>query len=163
MGKRGYREWTPTEEARLPHWIGAHPDSEWSWDMRAEEYTRTIRPRTAESLRSKLRQLRKNIRRRRPVRRRQARIAPPGAAKQARKEQQQTREMSPLVTTRVPTPWTHTKGRRVEAGIDQVQRGGQAALAAGASRSPPTTLVDTKSPVRDRALVRSALGRMNTL
>lgn len=163
MGKRGYREWTPTEEARLPHWIGAHPDSEWSWDMRAEEYTRTIRPRTAESLRSKLRQLRKNIRRRRPIRRQQARVAPRGTAKQARKEQQRTREMSPLGTTKVPAPWTHRKDRRIEAGIDQVQGGGRAILAAGASGSPSTTLVDMKSPFRDRALMRPTLGRINTL
>jgi hypothetical protein len=45
MGKRVYREWTPTEEARLPHWIVLHPDSEWSWDMRAKEYSETILPR----------------------------------------------------------------------------------------------------------------------
>ena len=30
MGKRRYREWTPTKEARLLHWMVLHPDSEWS-------------------------------------------------------------------------------------------------------------------------------------
>jgi hypothetical protein len=96
MGKRGYHEWTPTEESK------------------------TIHPRTAESLRSKLRQLRQNIRRRRPVRRRQARIAQVMTAKQARKEQQRTREAPPLATTRVPAHRTHTKFRGIGAGPEQV-------------------------------------------
>ncbi|KAI3098434.1 hypothetical protein CBS147333_9069 [Penicillium roqueforti] len=153
MGKRGYREWTPTEEARLLHWMVLHPDSEWSWDMRAKEYSKTIRPRTAESLRSKLRQLRKNIRRHRPVRRRQARIARGMTAKQARKEQHRTREAPPFATTRVPAHRTHTKFRE-GAGPEQVESGGQAVSTAEPSKSSPMNQVG-KCPVRGRALVRS--------
>ncbi|KAL4918112.1 hypothetical protein BDW62DRAFT_210808 [Aspergillus aurantiobrunneus] len=153
MGKRGYREWTPTEEARLLHWMVLHPDSEWSWDMRAKEYSKTIRPRTAESLRSKLRQLRKNIRRHRPVRRRQARTAQGMTAKQARKEQQRTREAPPFATTRVPAHRTHTNFRD-GAGPEQVESGGQAVPTAEPSESSPMNQVG-KSPVRGRALVRS--------
>ena len=162
MGKRGYREWTPTEEARLPHWVVLHPEPEWSWDMRAEEYSKTIRPRTAESLRSKLRQLRKNIRRRRPVRRRQARTAQGMTAKQTRKEQQRTRERPPLATTRVPAHRTHTNLRDIEAGPMQAECRGQAVPTAEFSRSPPMTPVGMKSPVQDRALARSVQGKMNT-
>jgi hypothetical protein len=162
MGKRGYRAWTPTEEARLPHWMVLHPDSEWSWDMRAEEYSKTIRPRTAESLRSKLRQLRKNIRRRRPVRRRQMRIPQGVTAKQARKEQPRTREMSPLEATRVPAHRMHTGFRDIGAGPEQAERSGQAVLTAEFLRSLPTTQVGRKRPVLDRALVRSFQGNINT-
>ncbi|KAL2841289.1 hypothetical protein BJX68DRAFT_278664 [Aspergillus pseudodeflectus] len=129
MGKRVYREWTPNEEARLPHWIVLHPESKWSWDMRAKEYSETIRPRTAESLRSKLRQLRKNIRRRRP--------------------------MPPLVTTRVPAHRKHTKFRDLSVGPEQVESGGQAVPTAEFSRSPSATQLDMKSSVRSRALPRS--------
>ncbi|KAI3120201.1 hypothetical protein CBS147326_9549 [Penicillium roqueforti] len=153
MGKRGYCEWTPTEEGRLLHWMVLHPDSEWSWDMRAEEYSKTIRPRTAESLRSKLRQLRKNIRRRRSVRRRQARIAQGKTAKQVRKEQQRTREAPPLATTRVPAHRTHPKSRDKE-GPEQVESGGQAVPTAELSRPSPMNQVG-ECPVRGRALVRS--------
>lgn len=160
MGKRGYREWTPTEEDRLLHWMVLHPDSEWSWDMRAEEYSKTIRPRTAESLRSKLRQLRKNIRRRRPVRRRQARTAQGMTAKKARKEQQRTREAPPFAPTRVPAHRTHTKFRE-GAGPEQVESGGQAVSTAEPSKSSPMNQVG-KSSVRGRALVRSVQGKMNT-
>ena len=162
MGKRRYREWTPTEEARLPHWVVLHPEPEWSWDMRAEEYSKTIRPRTAESLRSKLRQLRKNIRRRRPVRRRQGRTAQGMTANQARKKQQRTRERSSLTTTRVPTYRTHTNLRDIEAAPEQAECRGQAVPAAEFSRSPPMTQVGMKSPVRDRALARLVQGKINT-
>ncbi|OJJ51941.1 hypothetical protein ASPSYDRAFT_52761, partial [Aspergillus sydowii CBS 593.65] len=155
-----YREWTPTEEARLLHWMVLHPDSEWSWDMRAKEYSRTIRPRTAESLRSKLRQLRKNIRRHRPVRRRQARTAQGMTAKQARKEQQRTRETPPFATTRVPAHRTHTK-LRDGAGPEQVESGGQAVPTAEPLKSSPMNQVG-KCPVRGRALVRSVQGKMKT-
>ncbi|KAL4867245.1 hypothetical protein BDV12DRAFT_210020 [Aspergillus spectabilis] len=154
MGKRGYREWTPTEEARLLDWMVLHPDSEWSWDMRAEEYSKTIRPRTAESLRSKLRQLRQNIRRRRPVRRRQARIAQGMTAKQARKKQQRTREAPPLATTRAPAHRTHTKFHDIGAGPEQVESGGQAVPTAELSKSSPMNQVG-KGPVHRRTLVRS--------
>ncbi|CEL11751.1 hypothetical protein ASPCAL14848 [Aspergillus calidoustus] len=154
MGKRVYREWTPTEEARLPNWIVLHPDSEWSWDMRAKEYSETIRPRTAESLRSKLRQLRKNIRRRRPVPRKKARITQGMTAKQARKEQQRAREMPPLVTTRAPAHRKHTNFRDIRAGPEQVKSGGKAVPTTEFPRSPPTTQVGMKSPIRGRALAR---------
>ncbi|KAI3120538.1 hypothetical protein CBS147326_9422 [Penicillium roqueforti] len=134
MGKRRYREWTPTEEARLLHWMVLHPDSEWSWDTRAEKYSKTIRPRTAESLRSKL---------------------PQGmTAKQARKEQQRTRDALPLTTTGVPLYRTHTKFRDIGAGPEEVERGGQAVPTAELSGSSPMNQVG-KSPVRGKALVRS--------
>ncbi|RJE18574.1 hypothetical protein PHISCL_09093 [Aspergillus sclerotialis] len=162
MGKRRYREWTPTEEARLPHWVVLHPEPEWSWDMRAEEYSKTIQPRTAESLRSKLRQLRKNIRRRRPVRRRQARTAQGMTAKQARKEQQRTRERCSLTTTRVPAHRTYTSLRDVEAAPEQAERRGQAVPTAEFSRSPPMTQAGMKSPVRGRALARSVQGHLDS-
>lgn len=161
MGKRRYREWTPTEEARLLHWMVLHPDSEWSWDTRAEKYSKTIRPRTAESLRSKLRQLRKNIRRHRPVHRRQARIAQGMTAKQARKEQQRTRDALPLTTTGVPLYRTHTKFRDIGAGPEEVERGGQAVPTAELSGSSPMNQVG-KRPVRGKALVRSVQGEMDT-
>jgi hypothetical protein len=163
MGKRVYREWTPTEEARLPHWIVLHPESEWSWDMRAKEYSETIRPRTAESLRSKLRQLRKNIRRCRPVPRRRASIAQGMTAKQARKAQQRAREMSPLVTNNVPAHQKHTKFRDLSVGPEQVENEGQAVPTAEFPRSSPTTQLGMKSSVRNRALTRSDQGKMKTL
>jgi hypothetical protein len=162
MGKRVYREWTPTEEAQLPHWIVLHPDSEWSWDKRAKEYSETIRPRTAESLRSKLRQLRKNIRRRRPVPRK-ARIAQGMTARKARKAQRRAREMPPLVTTRVPAHRKHTKFRDLSVGPEKVESGGQAVPTAGFSRSPRPIQVGMKSSVRRRALPLSDQGKMNTL
>ena len=161
MGKRGYREWTPTEEARLPHWVVLHPEPEWSWDMRAKEYSKTVQPRTAESLRSKLRQLRKNIKRRRPVRRRQARTAQGMTAKQARKEQQRTRERSSIATTRVPTGRMHTNLRDIGAVPEQAESRVQAVPTAEFSKSPPMTQVGMRSPVRNRALARSVQGKIN--
>ncbi|KAJ0418364.1 hypothetical protein BJY00DRAFT_302892 [Aspergillus carlsbadensis] len=116
-------------------------DSEWSWDMRAKEYSETIRPRTAESLWSKLCQLRKNIRRRRPVPRRKVRIT-------------QAREMPPLVTTRAPAHWKHTNFCDIRAGPEQVKSGGQVVPTTEFPRSPPITQVGMKSPIHGRALAR---------
>ncbi|KAL2801633.1 hypothetical protein BJX63DRAFT_426611 [Aspergillus granulosus] len=121
----------------------------------AKEYSETIRPRTAESLQSKLCQLRKNIRRRRPVPRRNTRIVQGMTAKQARKAQQRARETPPLVTTRVLAHRTHTKFRDIRAGPEQVESGGQAVPTAEFSRLPPATQVGMKSSVHGRALARS--------
>jgi hypothetical protein len=162
MGKRVYREWTPTKEAQLPHWIVLHLDSKWSWDMRAKEYLETIHPRTAESLRSKLRQLRKNIRRRRPVPRK-ARIEQGMTAKQARKAQQRAREISPLVTNNMPAHQKHTKFRDLSVGPKQVENRGQAVPTAEFPRSSPTTQLGMKSSVHNRALTRLDQGKINTL
>jgi hypothetical protein len=120
-----------------------------------------VGPRTAESLRSKLRQLRQNIRRRRPVRRRQARIAQGMTAKQARQEQQRTREAPRLATTRVLAHRAHTKFRDIGAGPDQVESGGQAVPTNKLSRASPMNQVG-KGPVHRRTLVRSVQGKMNT-
>ncbi|KAL3468656.1 hypothetical protein BJX99DRAFT_266012 [Aspergillus californicus] len=74
-------------------------------------------------------------------------------AKQARKEQQRTRETPPLATARVPAHRTHTKFRDIGAGPEQEESGGQAVPTAERSRSSPMNQVG-KSPVRGRALVR---------
>lgn len=63
MGRRGYRPWTHAEEVNLEGWVAQH--LELTWDERAEKYSQTVCPRSSESLRSKLRQIKRNIRRRR--------------------------------------------------------------------------------------------------
>lgn len=62
MGGRGYRLWTHAEEDNLEGWVAQH--LELTWDERAEEYSQTVCPRSSESLRSKLRQIKRGIRRR---------------------------------------------------------------------------------------------------
>jgi hypothetical protein len=84
-------------------------------------------------------------------------------AKQARKAQRRAREMSALVTTRVPAHRKHTKSRDLSVGPEQVESGGQAIPTAEFSRSPPATQLGMKSSVRGRALARSGQGKMNTL
>jgi hypothetical protein len=72
MAKRNYRAWTPGEESDLEPWVALYPDLTWS--ERAKKYSIERKPRSAESLRTKLRLLKKNIRRhhrsthRRPLR-----------------------------------------------------------------------------------------------
>ncbi|KAF4226997.1 hypothetical protein CNMCM8980_007834 [Aspergillus fumigatiaffinis] len=61
MAKRNYRAWTPGEESDLEPWVALYPDLTWS--ERAEKYSIERKPRNAESLRAKFRQLKKNIRR----------------------------------------------------------------------------------------------------
>ena len=65
MNKRAYRAWTPDEEAYLPKFVAQHPDL--SWKQRAHQYSATRKPRSDESLRSKLGQLTKGIKRYRPT------------------------------------------------------------------------------------------------
>lgn len=65
MGKRGYRPWSHAEEDHLEEWVAQH--LELTWDEIAEEYSQTVCPRSSESLRSKLRQIKRNIRRRRAL------------------------------------------------------------------------------------------------
>jgi hypothetical protein len=84
-------------------------------------------------------------------------------AKQARKEQQRARDMPPPVTTRAPAHRTHTNFHDIKAGPEQVKSGGQAVPTAEFPRSPPTTQVGMKSPIRGRALARPDQGKMNTL
>ncbi|KAJ1713223.1 hypothetical protein NYO67_4599 [Aspergillus flavus] len=62
MGRRGYRPWTHAEEENLEGWVAQHLAL--TWDERAEKYSQTVCPRSSESLRSKLRQIKRNIRRR---------------------------------------------------------------------------------------------------
>jgi hypothetical protein len=59
--KRNYRAWTPDEERELQSWVDRHPNLKWS--ERARKYSIERKPRTAESLRTKHRLLKKNIRR----------------------------------------------------------------------------------------------------
>jgi len=61
MGRQDYRPWSDEEEEKLEGWVAQHLDL--TWPERAEEYSKTICPRSSESLRSKLRQKR-NISRR---------------------------------------------------------------------------------------------------
>jgi hypothetical protein len=66
LDKRNYRAWTPDEERELQSWVDRHPNLKWS--ERARKYSIERKPRTAESLRTKHRLLKKNIRRhRRPI------------------------------------------------------------------------------------------------
>ena len=84
-------------------------------------------------------------------------------AKQARKEQQRTRERSSLATTRVLAHRTHTNLHDIEAGPEQAACRGQAVPTAEFSRSPRMTQVGMKSPVSNRALARSVQGKINTM
>ncbi|KAF4228335.1 hypothetical protein CNMCM8980_006930 [Aspergillus fumigatiaffinis] len=61
MAKRNYRAWTPGEESDFEPWVALYPNLTWS--ERAEKYSMERKPRNAESLRAKFRQLKKNIRR----------------------------------------------------------------------------------------------------
>lgn len=61
VDKRNYRAWTPDEERELQSWVDRHPNLKWS--ERARKYSIERKPRTAESLRTKHRLLKKNIRR----------------------------------------------------------------------------------------------------
>jgi hypothetical protein len=65
MGRRGYRPWSHAEEDNLEEWVAQHLDL--TWDERAEKYSQTVCPRSSESLRSKLRQIKRDIRRRRAL------------------------------------------------------------------------------------------------
>lgn len=62
MGRRDYRPWSDEEEEKLEGWVAQHLNL--TWLERAEEYSKTFYPRSSESLRSKLRQVKWNIRRR---------------------------------------------------------------------------------------------------
>ncbi|KAJ5593588.1 hypothetical protein N7537_010492 [Penicillium hordei] len=66
MPKGSYIPWTASEENNLEQWISEHL---WlSWERRAEEYSKQHnKGRSFESLRGKYNQLRKGIRRRRPI------------------------------------------------------------------------------------------------
>lgn len=61
MAKRNYRAWTPDEESDLEHWVALYSDLTWS--ERAQRYSIERKPRSAESLRTKFRLLKNNIRR----------------------------------------------------------------------------------------------------
>lgn len=65
MRRRDYRPWSQEEEDNLEEWVAKHLSL--TWDERAEIYSDTICPRSSESLRSKLRQVKRNIRRRRAL------------------------------------------------------------------------------------------------
>lgn len=67
MAKRNYIPWSPSEEKRLISWVKHHP--ELSWEARAEKYSTEPghRERTAESMRSKYRQLCRGIQRQRQI------------------------------------------------------------------------------------------------
>lgn len=66
MPKGAYIPWTASEENNLERWLYEH---RWmSWERRAEEYSKQHnKGRSFESLRGKCNQLRKGIRRRRPI------------------------------------------------------------------------------------------------
>lgn len=66
MSKGAYIPWTTSEEDNLERWLSEH---RWmSWEKRAEEYSKQHnKGRSFESLRGKCNQLRKGIRRRRPI------------------------------------------------------------------------------------------------
>lgn len=59
MGRRDYRPWSDEEEEKLEEWVAQHLDL--TWPERAEKYSKTFCPRSSESLRSKLRQVTRNI------------------------------------------------------------------------------------------------------
>ncbi|KAL4862641.1 hypothetical protein BDV12DRAFT_202855 [Aspergillus spectabilis] len=61
MGRREYRPWSYEEEDNLEGWVDQHLNL--TWPERAEEYSKTVCPRSSESLRSKLQQVKRNIRR----------------------------------------------------------------------------------------------------
>jgi hypothetical protein len=63
MGKRDYRPWSNKEEQNLEVWVAQR--SHLTWSEKADEYSSTICPRSSESLRSKLRQVKQHIRQRR--------------------------------------------------------------------------------------------------
>jgi hypothetical protein len=65
MGRRGYRPWSNKEEENLQEWVAQR--SHLTWPEKADEYSSTICPRSSESLRSKLRQLKQHIRQRRAL------------------------------------------------------------------------------------------------
>jgi hypothetical protein len=62
MGRRDYRPWSNQEEENLEVWVARRPHLTWS--EKADEYSSTICPRSSESLRSKLRQVKQHIRQR---------------------------------------------------------------------------------------------------
>ncbi|KAL4861321.1 hypothetical protein BDV12DRAFT_208134 [Aspergillus spectabilis] len=65
MGRRDYRPWSNKEEENLQDWVAQR--SHLTWPEKADEYSSTICPRSSESLRSKLRQLKQHIRQRRAL------------------------------------------------------------------------------------------------
>ena len=106
MTKREYQSWSPLEEANLPQWVARHLDL--SWEERAEKYSSEVsKGRTSESLRSKYSQLRKGIKRHRPIHGRPSSCR--RTAQQARHQQQ--RALNPPVSIVVPTPPVLMKAR----------------------------------------------------
>lgn len=102
MNRRDYRAWTPAEEASLLQWVNQHLDL--SWKERAREYSATHKPRSDESLRSKLGQLLKGIQRQRPInnrgsKKRNSTANTANTAKMARKRQ---RREAPLPSVYMP-------------------------------------------------------------
>ena len=128
MTKQEYHSWSPLEEANLPQWVARH--LELSWEERAEKYSSEVsKGRTSESLRSKYSQLRKGIRRHRPIHGR-----PPSScrwtAQQARHQQQ--RALNGPVSIVVPTPPVLMKARSTK-----MQAKWQQVLKYTSSHQPP--------------------------
>ena len=118
MTKREYHSWSPLEEANLPQWVARHLDL--SWEERAEKYSSEVsKGRTSESLRSKYTQLRKGIKRHRPIHSRPSSSCR-RTAQQARHQQQ--RALNGPVSIVVPAPPVLMKARstRMQARWRQV-------------------------------------------
>jgi hypothetical protein len=101
MAKRNYRAWTPCEESNFQSWVARHPDLTWS--ERARKYSIERKPRSAESLRTKHRLLKKNIRRHhRPIRTEPSRLRPSSAM--GKRPGQQKAGSSPIyIITPIPS------------------------------------------------------------
>jgi hypothetical protein len=107
MSKGAYIPWTASEENNLERWLSEH---RWmSWERRAEEYSKQHnKGRSFESLRGKYNQLRKGIRRRRPISDRMS-TRTRTAARRTRYRRQRLPEgfppCPPVLRLKRPDPW----------------------------------------------------------
>jgi hypothetical protein len=86
MGRGDYRPWSNKEEENLLDWVAQR--SHLTWPEKADEYSSTICPRSSESLRSKLRQVKQRTRQRRALQMRHLRRRRGMMAKATRGRQQ---------------------------------------------------------------------------
>lgn len=146
MSKRGYRAWTPGEEAKLPCWVAQH--SNLTWEERAHQYSVTCKPRSGEAIRSKLQNLRKGIKRHRPLNKRGSNLRS-NTAKTAKTARKQRRRETPSLSVCLPHMHSEQEGDEAPGQAAPVLRSQQESYA-----SPQHCAEDRLSQYKQTTMAR---------